>query len=139
MVELSQDGHRDLVSQLAHQPGGVWVTCIGRSMEPTIWLGDQVRVEACDRPRAGDVVLLEAGCGYILHRLIARVPGTDWLLHIGDSPACVQPSLARLSRVMGRADVPRRAPDARVMSLSLLRLAAAARAVIRRRARGQPW
>ena len=136
MARISQDSHGELTRQLARNPGGTWVTCIGRSMEPTIALGDRVRVEACDRPRPGDVVLLQSPAGYILHRMIARLPGTDLLLHIGDSPVCTGPGLARMSRIIGRADLPRRPPGARVIKQSLVRLAAGARDRIARRIRG---
>lgn len=99
---------RDLVREVARAPGGVWVTCAGRSMEPTIKLGDRVRIEACDRVRAGEVVLFEGGRSYVLHRVLLTVPGTSWFLHIGDAGSGEGPGLAHTARVVGRARLPRR-------------------------------
>ena len=125
----------ELVHQLVRKKGGTWVTCAGRSMEPTIGLGDRVRVEAGGKERAGDVVLIEASPGFILHRVVFRVPGTGWLVHMGDSPACKRPGIAHTSRIVGRAALPRRLPRPRMIAAGVLRAAAAARALMRR-ARG---
>ena len=102
--------HGSLVRELAQKPGGTWVSCAGRSMEPTIELGDRVRIEACSpaRVRAGDIVLIESPGGHVLHRVVFCIPATGWLLHIGDSEACRAPGVAHTSQLIGRAALPRR-------------------------------
>ncbi len=103
-------------------------------MEPTVRLGDRVRVEAGARVRAGDVILFEAlRGGYVLHRVVLRVPGTSWLIHAGDARHEPGPRLldrlgaTRCERVIGRADVPRRRVSWRLRAEALRWLVAAAR------------
>lgn len=119
--------HSDLMRDLARTPGGAWVTCAGRSMEPTVALGERVRVVACDRVRSGDVVLFEASRAWVLHRVVLCVPGTDWFVHIGDAGSGDGPGLARRSRVLGRALLPRRRPPLPVWWAGIERVAGAAR------------
>lgn len=122
MITLPHQPGRELVRELAHAPGGVWVTCMGRSMEPTIKLGDQVRVEACARVSAGDVVLFEGSRSYVLHRVILAIPGTSWFLHIGDAGSEDGPGLAHRARVIGRAALPRQVPRLSVWRAGMQRL-----------------
>jgi hypothetical protein len=118
---------RELVRDLASTPGGAWVTCAGRSMEPTLKLGDRLRIEACDRIRGGDVVLFEASRAYVLHRVVLCLPGTAWFVHIGDAGSGEGPGLAHGSRVVGRAFLPRRRPPLPVWWAGIKRLGRAAR------------
>lgn len=118
---------RELVRDLARAPGGAWVTCAGRSMEPTLKLGDRVRIEACDRIRGGDIVLFEASRAYVLHRVVLTVPGTAWFVHIGDAGSGEGPGLAHRSRLVGRALLPRRRPPLPVWWAGIKRLSRAAR------------
>lgn len=127
MRERIPDVAGELVRDLARTPGGAWVTCAGRSMEPTIRLGDRVRIIACDRVRSGDVVLFEGGRGHVLHRVVLCVPGTPWFVHIGDAGSGDGPGLARRSQVVGRALVPRQRPPLPVWGAAIRRLGRAAR------------
>lgn len=127
MTSRRDDLERALVRDLASTPGGLWVTCAGRSMEPTIALGDRVRVVACDRVRSGDVVLFQASRARVLHRVVLCVPGTDWFVHIGDAGSDDGPGLARRSRVVGRALLQRRRPALPVWWAGVKRVARAAR------------
>ena len=115
-------------------------------MEPTIELGDQVRIEACARARAGDIVLLDSqgrisgsqnewpsgqktgptSDGYVLHRVVFCIPATGWLIHIGDSEACLVPGVAHVSQLIGRAALPRRLARPRALWAGFLRVARAA-------------
>ena len=102
-------------------------------MEPTIELGDRVRVEACARVCAGDIILFEASRGYVLHRVIARLPGTQWVRHFGDARFRSRPGLVRIDRVVGRATscpkgpLPRQLASPRVYLASVIRLLSAGR------------
>jgi hypothetical protein len=121
---------RDLVAT-----GGAWVTCAGRSMEPTIRLGDRVRIEPCARGRTGEVVLFEATRGHVLHRVVLALPGLPWFLHLGDAGSGDGPGLAHVSRVVGRARLPRRRPPLPVLLAAGWRLACKGRDALRRRYR----
>ncbi len=117
--------HASLLRQLAKLPGGAWVTCAGRSMEPTIPLGTRVRVVACDRVWPGQVALFEAlRGGYVLHRVVFPVPGTGWFVHIGDASGAA-PGVAHRARLIGRALVPARIPTASVWAAAIARAARA--------------
>ncbi len=124
-------GRRLLVRDLLARPEGLWITCVGHSMEPTIRKGDRVRVVALgesERVRLGEVILFEAHRGgYVLHRAIARVPamlmvahrryatmrhgypgareprsyGGTCLVHVGDRPGSRLGVIAE-SRILGR-------------------------------------
>jgi hypothetical protein len=134
MTPVREVPTRELLRDLARTPAGVWVTCAGRSMEPTLELGDRVRIVACDRIRSGDVVLFEARGAYVLHRVVLRVPGTGWFVHIGDAGSGEGPGLAHGSRVVGRALLPRRRPPLPVWWAGIKRLARAAQRLGRARA-----
>ena len=67
MGELAEP-HRSLIRELAGRPDGIWVTCAGRSMEPTIRRGDRVRVCAELPVREGDVALFEIAGGALVWR-----------------------------------------------------------------------
>jgi hypothetical protein len=123
-----------LLRDVTRLPGGSEVICAGRSMEPTVRPGDRVRVRACDRVRSGDVALFECPDSetYLLHRVVFRVPGTDWVAHIGDA-GTDYPRFARLSRVVGRADLPRRPLRTRTYRAAVGVLARAAVRRLRRR------
>lgn len=115
----------DLLRELAATPAGAWITCAGRSMEPTLRLGQQVRVRV-GRARIGDVVLFETAdrTTYVLHRLVWRAPGVPWFLHLGDAGSPLGPRFARVERIVGVAELPRRLPGPRTA-------AAVARALVR--------
>lgn len=132
MAVLSQPHRRRLLDDLARTPDGLWVTCAGRSMEPTIRMGERVRVCVCERVHPGDVVLFAGARGLVLHRVVFSVLGTGWFLHIGDAGSGDGPGLARVSTVVGRADVPRRIPPASVYLAAFQRLGRAARRVLAR-------
>lgn len=125
--------HDALLRDLAARPGGTWVTCAGNSMAPTIRCGERVRVEACKRVRSGEVALFAAlRGGYVLHRVVFAVPGTGWFVHIGDAGSGDGPGLAHVSRLVGRARVPRRLPSLPVWAAAVQRVARAAVRVTRR-------
>jgi Peptidase S24-like len=128
-----RDGvHDALLRELAARPGGTWVTCAGSSMEPTIRRGERVRVEACTRVRSGEVALFAAlRGGHVLHRVVLAVPGTGWFVHIGDAGSGDGPGLAHLSRLVGRAVVPRRRPSLAMRAAAVQRVARAAARVMR--------
>lgn len=134
-MPLDDESRRELVRELAARPGGTWVTCAGRSMEPTVKLGDRVRVRACRDVRAGDVVLFETADGrdHVLHRVVFKVPGLPFFLHIGDGGSGDGPGLVHLERLVGRADLPRRRPDLRTLAAGARRTVRAAIRVIRPR------
>lgn len=113
--------HRALLRDLV-TAGGAWVTCAGHSMEPTIRRGDRVRIVPCQRIHAGDVVLFEGARGHVLHRVVLRIPGTAWFLHIGDAGSGDGPGLAHVDRVVGRAPLPRRLPSPPLLWAGALRL-----------------
>jgi hypothetical protein len=79
-------------------------------MAPTFGPGARLRVVPPAAPRAGDVVLLDAGDAVVTHRVLARVPwGCDaFILHGGDAGQGA--GLVRQSRVLGRVVSPRRRP-----------------------------
>lgn len=99
-------------------------------MEPTIKLGDRVRIVACERVRAGDIVLFEIDGAHVLHRVVCPIPGASWFLHIGDAGSGDGPGLARAARVVGRAELPRALPPAAVYAAAAARLARALRRMI---------
>jgi hypothetical protein len=116
---------RALFRDLAAQPSGAWVTCASGSMEPTIRPGDRVRIRACrgDQIRVGEVVLFETltGGSLVLHRVVLRLPWIPYFLHLGDAGRPAGPGIAHLSRVLGRADLPRHPPSPRVLAQSVVR------------------
>lgn len=122
---------RALVRELARTPGGVWITCAGRSMEPTIHLGDRLKIVAARRPRIGEVVLLETADrrDLVLHRVVVAAAGLPWFWHIGDAGSPSAPARAHVRQLIGRASLVRRQPAPR----QLLAIAwSAARSLSRR-------
>lgn len=106
-----------LLRELAQSSAGVLITCNSGSMEPTIRVGQSVRVRAIPGPvlRAGDVVVYEGKDGvYMMHRIVLISPGRAWFLHIGDAPTRSGPRRALMSSIIGRVDRQRRRPPPRV-------------------------
>lgn len=101
-------------------------------MEPTIELGERVRIRACERVYAGDVVLFAGARGNVLHRVVLALPGLPWFVHLGDAGSPDGPGVADKSAVIGRADVPRQCPS---MSDRLAGVVRLGRAVKRRACR----
>ncbi len=94
-----------LVLDLLARGEAVVVTCAGGSMEPTVPRGAKVLV----RPGAaapGDVALLRTRDGFVLHRILLRLP-LGLVVHRGDRPGA-RPGLGRWRDVLGRADLPPR-------------------------------
>jgi hypothetical protein len=82
-------------------------------MDPTVRVGDRLKVVAVKRPRIGDVVLFESrdGRDLILHRVLAIVPGLPWFFHDGDGRTYGEPGIAHVRQLVGRALLPRRLPN----------------------------
>jgi SAM-dependent methyltransferase len=99
-----------LRSLLVEHGRGAWVVCGGSSMAPTFGPGARLRVVPVAAPRAGDVVLLDAGDSVVTHRVLARVPWGSgaWILHGGDAGG--GGGLVRESSVLGRVLSPRKRP-----------------------------
>lgn len=127
---LSAEVHGALLRELV-AAGGAWITCAGRSMEPTIHMGERIRIEPCPCARVGEVVLFEGTRGLVLHRVVLSLPGVPWFLHIGDAGSGDGPGLAHTARIMGRARLPRRLPSPALLCAGLGRLARACGRVIR--------
>ena len=107
---LDQRFRVELARQKAALPGGLVVTVAGISMEPVARRGDQVTVHAGRRLRPGDVFLFETSEGELeLHRLVVALPG-GWLVHRGDNQVVRGFGATRAERVVGKAELPRRAP-----------------------------
>lgn len=98
--DVSDDGRR-LAAAVALWPasgtvGRIAVT--GESMAPLLRDGDRVRVRAEARPRFGDVVVVRAGSGMVVHRLVGLRDGR-LVLHGDNVPASDPPLMA--SSVIG--------------------------------------
>ncbi|MBI4511688.1 MAG: S24/S26 family peptidase [Deltaproteobacteria bacterium] len=109
MPPLPDSAHLLLVGQLLRQRGWWDVTVTTGSMRPTIPVGARVRVVASNRVKLGEVAALAIGDRVYIHRVLARFPtpmGT-MLVHGGDAPQAL-PSFVFESRLIGRADVPRK-------------------------------
>lgn len=97
----------------ARSPGGLQVTVASASMAPTLAVGARVRVRGSRAVRVGDVALLvSSGGAMTLHRVLVRLPRAAWLIHGGDAPGAAA-QFARVSTVVGVADVARQRPTAR--------------------------
>lgn len=105
--------HRQQLAVDLLERGELTVTAAGGSMAPTLPVGARVRVVAATVVTAGDVALLRvtAAPGFLLHRIVARLPG-GYLVHRGDAPGA-SAGLARARDVLGRADLPRRSVGTR--------------------------
>lgn len=75
------------------------MTVSGDSMTPVISPGDVVRVRAGGSPRMGDIVVVQAGRGLIVHRFIGR--SGDGFLHRGDNSPRPDP-VVQPDDVLGR-------------------------------------
>lgn len=118
---------------LANQPQGVVVTCAGHSMEPTLSVGDRVRVWATGELSPGCVVLFRTinNDALVLHRVIFRLLGTPYFFHVGDAEAdrACQVGVAKVQQIVGYArELPPRTPK---MSLVLLALDELRKGVLR--------
>ncbi len=98
--------------------GELVVSAAGASMEPTVGTGSRVHIVPGDAD-VGDVALIRVPTGFVLHRIVARLPG-GLLVHIGDRPGAL-PGLARRSALLGRAELPRRAPSLARRASAILR------------------
>jgi hypothetical protein len=78
----------------------------GGSMSPTVAQGERVLVRA-GRASLGDVALIRARGGLLVHRLVARVLGR-WV-HKGDLDGA-RPGLCSDGEVLGLVELPRRRP-----------------------------
>jgi signal peptidase I len=99
-----------MLRELAATPQGAEFTCNSGSMEPTIQVGEKVRVHAVPLAKigVGDVVVYEGKDGiYMLHRIVLISPRRSWFLHIGDAPTLAGPRRARMSAIVGRTNHPR--------------------------------
>ena len=84
--------------------GVTLVTLAGGSMRPTFREGDTLLVRRAPTVRPGEVALLEAGGGLLLHRIVGRFG--SWVVHAGDRD--LRWGLAGIGEVIGRVDAPRR-------------------------------
>src|SRR5688572_7652860 len=100
----------DPTAGLLARGAAVTVRVGSASMSPTAAVGERVTVRP-GRGRIGDVVLLRAPGCFVLHRLVARLPGR--LVHAGDAPGS-RAGLCRPGDVLGVADLPHRAVGARM-------------------------
>lgn len=98
--------------------GELVITAAGASMEPTVGTGSKVRIVR-GPAEVGDVALFRVPSGFILHRILARLPG-GLLVHAGDRPGAL-PGLARTHALLGRADLPRRTPGLADRTSAILR------------------
>ena len=109
-------GHELALAILAR--GELVITAAGASMEPTVAIGTRVRVVRA-AAAVGDVGLFRVPSGFVLHRIVARLPG-GLLVHAGDRPGA-RAGLAREATLLGRADLPRRTPSLGARASALLR------------------
>jgi signal peptidase I len=118
---IPEKQRKALLRELAETSAGAEFTCNSASMEPTIMVGEKVRVHAVPTSalRVGDVVVYEGDGIYMLHRIVLISPLRNWFLHIGDAPTMVGPRRARMSAIVGRTNHPWRMPKARLYILAL--------------------
>lgn len=123
----------DVVSSALAAGRDVEVTVAGGSMRPTIEPGAKVVVSSA-APLVGQVVLMLAGGGFLLHRIVARltVAGVIRFVHVGDL-AGSRAGLCRPSDILGVARLPVRTPP--LLRRAQLTLGALSRALIHRVAR----
>ena len=105
-----------ILRDLAATGSGAAFTCNSGSMEPTIRVGEQVRVRAVPEAaiRVGDVVVYRGARDFMLHRIVLIAPSRTWFLHIGDAPSTRAPGRAAMASIIGVVDLPRKLPPARV-------------------------
>lgn len=114
MVAVITDQDKQvLLRELARGDVGAEFVCSSASMEPTIAVGESVRVrEVLPAELAvGDVVVFNASAGFVLHRVVFIAPGRRWFLHLGDAAVEESPRRAMMSSLMGRVNaLPRKRP-----------------------------
>ncbi len=116
----------ELVRQLAQTEVGATITCASPSMEPTILVGQEVRVVHRKVVVVGDVILFETvdGLDLVLHRVVLTVPGTPWIAQVGDASRARATALVHTSRVVGVAiDIAQRKPRTKVLAAAVFRFA----------------
>jgi hypothetical protein len=83
------------------------VRLTGRSMEPAIPSGTEVRIRCGESGGVGDIVACREGAGVRVHRVVARSP-RGWLLTRGDARWVPDAPLPADSLVLGRVVAVRR-------------------------------
>lgn len=119
---IPEKQRKALLRELAATTEGAEFTCNSGSMEPTIAVGEKVRVHAvpASELRVGDVVVYEGADGiYMLHRIVLISPRRSWFLHIGDSLSGSGPRRAMVCSIVGRTKHRRRRPKYRLYVLAL--------------------
>ena len=96
VADLWTRGGREIVVRLT-----------GRSMEPAIPSGAEVRIRCGESGDVGDIVACQEGAGVRVHRLVARSP-RGWLLTRGDARWVPDAPLPAESLVLGRVVAVRR-------------------------------
>ena len=121
---IPEQERRKLVRELAATSAGALVVCSSASMNPTIVVGQSVRVRAMPAAnlRVGDVVVFEGKGIYMMHRVVLFSLDRSWFLHIGDAPTKDGPRRALTSAIVGRADRQRRWPSPWVYAQALRKL-----------------
>jgi hypothetical protein len=110
----------DLLRALAEH-GYASLKMAGGSMSPTLSAGDSVVVRR-GRARLGDVVVIDARGEWLVHRLVAQLPGRRWV-HAGDHAGAL-PGVCHDDEVVACAELPRKRPR-RLQRLRFLALAVA--------------
>jgi hypothetical protein len=94
--------HLDAVADLwARSARELVVRLSGRSMEPAIPSGAEVRISCGETGGVGDVVVCREGTGVRVHRVVARAPG-GWILTRGDARWLPDAPLSGDEAVLGR-------------------------------------
>jgi hypothetical protein len=89
--------------------GGVEETLVGGSMQPSVRVGQSVRVGRSGYLWPGDAALFLARSGEpVLHRVVLQVPWVGRVIHAGDAGGGL--AVAHRRSVIGRAQLPRRLP-----------------------------
>lgn len=92
-------------------------------MEPTVQLGDRVRVRAAPRVRSGDVVAFTSLNGQLmLHRVVFVLEAAGIFAHVGDAGYDDAPGIAPLDGILGRADLARRPISLRTRAAAMRRM-----------------
>jgi hypothetical protein len=133
-MQLRTEIRAELLRDALSRTGSASVRCIGRSMEPTVRLGEDVVLEPCDDARAGDVVVLHLGDDLVLHRILWSMKGVDRVVHVGDAGDATPQIASRASIVARAIGVPSHAPGAGKRLLAAKKVARAAMTRLRRSA-----
>lgn len=76
---------------------------LGQSMIPNLRQGDLVKVTPEETYRLGDIILVNHGGHYIMHRVVVKSDG--WIITKGDASTCLDPPVSPreiLGRVVSR-------------------------------------